>query len=53
MVYENVFTNEEYIAPMVDKLRVWRNSGIRQRGDTEVLEEESVPVSLCLPQIPH
>lgn len=53
MGYENVFTNEEYIAPMVDELRVRRNGGIIQRGDPEVLEEESVPVSLCLPQIRH
>ena len=48
-----MFTNEEYIAPMVDKLRVWRNGGTIQRGDTEVLEEDSVPVSLFLPQITH
>jgi len=53
MGYEKVFTNEEYIALLVDKLRIWRNGGIIQRGDTEVLEEESVPVSLCLPQITH
>ena len=48
-----MFTNEEFTALMVDKLRVWRNGGIIQRGDIEVLEEESIPVSLCLPKIPH
>jgi hypothetical protein len=53
MGYENVFTNEEFIAPMVDKLTVWRNGGIIQRWDTEILEEESISVSLCLPQIPR
>ena len=53
MGYENMFTNEEFTALMVDKLRVWRNGGIIQRGDIEVLEEESIPVSLCLPKIPH
>jgi hypothetical protein len=53
MGYENMFANEKFIAPMVDKLRVWKNGGILQRGDTQVLEEESIPVSLSLPQIPH
>jgi len=48
-----VFTNEEFIAPMVDKLTVWRNGGIIQRWHTEILEEESISVSLCLPQIPR
>jgi len=47
-----VFTDEEYIAPILDNLRVWRNGGIIQRGDPEVLEE-SIPSSFCLPQIPH
>jgi hypothetical protein len=31
MGYGNEFVYEEYIAPMIDKLRVWRNGGIIQR----------------------